>query len=165
MANIDNTCKDLVIRDYYKENGYDDSDSSLTDLYNLQAKTQNMYFSKQGSKPFSDFNIGDVVDFLMMTNHAIIDELHEMMDAVGGIKDGVGNAAWKPWKSANSEIRKKKLSDLSKDDLKELKMEWIDVVHFVFNAGLAIGITPKEFYNYYLSKNDENWARAKSGRY
>ena len=61
--------------------------------------------------------------------------------------------------------RKVESTNLSKDDLKELKMEWIDVVHFVFNAGLAIGITPKEFYNYYLSKNDENWARAKSGRY
>ena len=42
-------------------------------------------------------------------------------------------------------------------------MEWTDVMHFVFNAGLAIGITPKEFYNYYLSKNEENWNRQKRG--
>jgi len=95
----------------------------------------------------------------MVTNHAIIDELHEMVDAVGGIEDGVGNAAWKPWKSKNPEIRKQKLSDLTPGDLKELKMEWIDVMHFVFNAGLAIGVSPKEFYNYYLSKNEENWNR------
>jgi hypothetical protein len=110
-------------------------------------------------KPFSEFTIGDVVDFLMVTNHAIVDELHEMMDAVGGIEDGEGNAAWKPWKSKNPEIRNKRLSDLTPGDLKELKMEWIDVMHFVFNAGLAIGVTPKEFYNYYLSKNEENWNR------
>jgi hypothetical protein len=97
----------------------------------------------------------------MITNHAIIDELHEMMDAVGGIEDGVGNAAWKPWKSSNTSIREKKLSDLSPGDIKELKMEWIDVMHFVFNAGLAIGVTPGEFYNYYLSKNEANWARQK----
>ena len=83
MANTDNKCKDLEVRDYYKENGYEDSGSSLADLYNLQAKTQEMYFTKQGRKPFSNFTIGDVVDFLMVTNHAIIDELHEMMDAVG----------------------------------------------------------------------------------
>lgn len=163
MANIDNQCKDLEVRDYFSENGYDHSKNSLEDLYSLQSKTQSMYFEKQGKKPFSEFTIGDVVDFLMVTNHAIIDELHEMMDAVGGIEDGEGNAAWKPWKSANTEIRSRRLSDLTPGDLKELKMEWIDIMHFVFNAGLAVGITPKEFYNYYLSKNEENWNRQKAG--
>ena len=162
MANIDNECKDLNVVDYYSQNGYDKGSSSLGDLYSLQAKTQEMYFTKQGKKPFAEFTIGDVIDFLMINNHAIIDELHEMVDAVGGIKDGVGNAAWKPWKSANPEIRKSKLSDLSPDDLKELKMEWIDVMHFVFNAGLAVGVTPAEFYNYYLSKNEENWSRQRN---
>lgn len=163
MANTDNSCKDLFIKDYYKEHGYEDNKSSLADLYNLQAKTQEMYFNNQGRKGFSKFTIGDIVDFLMVTNHAIIDELHEMMDAVGGINNGVGNAAWKPWKSANKNVRELTLHDLSADDLQELKMEWIDVMHFVFNAGLAIGVTPKEFYNYYLSKNDENWERVRRG--
>jgi hypothetical protein len=163
MANIDNECKDLTVVDYYSQNGYDKGSSSLEDLYSLQAKTQEMYFTKQGKKPFSELTIGEVIDFLMINNHAIIDELHEMVDAVGGIKDGVGNAAWKPWKSANADIRKHKLSDLSQGDLKELKMEWVDVMHFVFNAGLAIGVTPAEFYNYYLSKNEENWNRARTG--
>jgi len=159
MANTDNKCKDLDVRDYYSEKLYDITENPLEELYNLQQKTQSMYFEKQGRKPFSEFNIGDVIDFLMVTNHAIIDELHEMVDAVGGIEDGAGNAAWKPWKSQNSEVRKQKLSDLTLGDQKELKMEWIDVMHFVFNAGLAIGVTPKEFYNYYLSKNEANWAR------
>ena len=159
MANVDNKCKDLEVRDYYSEKLYDITENSLEDLYNLQQKTQSMYFEKQGRKPFAEFNIGDVIDFLMVTNHAIIDELHEMVDAVGGIEDGAGNAAWKPWKSKNPEVRKQKLADLTPADLKELKMEFIDVMHFVFNAGLAIGVTPKEFYNYYLSKNEENWNR------
>ena len=56
-----------------KENGYEDGKSSLADLYDLQSRTQDMYFLKQRRKPFSEFNIGDVVDFLMVTNHAIID--------------------------------------------------------------------------------------------
>ena len=162
MANTDNKCKDLIVRDYYKENGYENG-NSLADLYNLQADTQKMYFTKQGKKQFKDFTIGDVVDYLMVNEHAIVDELHEMMDAVGGINDGVGNASWKPWKSANPKIREKRISDLSEGDLKELKMEWIDVMHFVFNAGLAVGITPKEFYNYYLSKNEANWERQRNG--
>ena len=163
MANTDNKCKDLFIRDFYSLEGYDSGTSSLDDLYSLQARTQKMYFNKQGKPHFSEFTIGDLVDYLMVNNHAIIDELHEMMDAVGGIKDGVGNAGWKPWKSANKEIRKQKLSDLSADDLKELKMEWIDFMHFAFNAGLAIGITSKEFYNYYMAKNAENHNRQKQG--
>lgn len=162
MANTDNKCKDLNIKDYYSEKGYDVNGCSLRDLYRLQENTQNMYFEKQGKKPFKDFNIGDLIDFLMVNNHAIIDELHEMVDAVGGIEDGVGNAAWKPWKSTNPKVRKQKLSDLTPGDLKELKMEWVDVMHFVFNAGLAIGVTSDEFYNYYLSKNEENWDRQKN---
>ena len=145
MANIDNKCKDLTVRDYFSENGYGDSKNSLEDLYSLQAKTQSMYFEKQGKKPFSEYA-----------------ELHEMMDAVGGIEAGKGNAAWKPWKATNPEVRNQKLSDLTPGDLKELKMEWIDVMHFVFNAGLAIGVTPQEFYNFYLSKNEENWNRQKN---
>ena len=52
MANVDNKCKDLTVRDYFSENGYNDSKNSLEDLYSLQAKTQSMYFEKQGKKPF-----------------------------------------------------------------------------------------------------------------
>ena len=106
MANADNKCKDLEVRDYYSEKKYDITTNPLEELYSLQNKTQTMYFKKQGKKPFSEFTIGDVIDFLMVTNHAIIDELHEMVDAVGGIEDGAGNAAWKPWKSKNLEVRK-----------------------------------------------------------
>ena len=57
MANTDNKCKDLNIKDYYGEKGYDVNDCSLRDLYRLQENTQSMYFEKQGKKPFKDFNI------------------------------------------------------------------------------------------------------------
>ena len=117
MANLDNSSANLEVKDYFKENGYDKQNDSLGDLYTLQANTQDMYFTKHGTKAFKDFNIGDLVDYLLVNNHAIIDELHEMLDAVGGIKDGTGNAAWKPWKSANKKTRELKLSDLSKGDL------------------------------------------------
>ena len=165
MANTDNKCKDLEVKDVYSEMGYDKGNSSLEDLYNLQKKTQEMYIDSQGRKRFEDFTIGDVIDFLLLNEHAAIDEMHEMIDAVGGIDDGVGNAAWKPWKKANKEIRQKRISDLSDGDLKELKMEYIDLMHFIFNMGIAIGVTPKEFYNYYLSKNAENWRREESKTY
>ena len=44
MANIDNKCKDLTVRDFFSENGYDQSKNSLEDLYSLQNETQSMYF-------------------------------------------------------------------------------------------------------------------------
>ena len=161
MANKDNKCKDLHVKDYYSE-ALKNGECPLANLYNLQAKTQEMYFAKQGRKSFKELNLGEIVDYNMVNNHAIVDELHEMMDAIGGIDDGVGNAAWKPWKSTNKPTRELTLSDLSEGDLKELKMEWIDTMHFVFNAGLSIGVTVEEFYNYYLSKNEENWNRQKN---
>ena len=52
MANTDNKCKDLNVKDYYSENGYDKGDNSLNDLYLLQDNTQSMYFQKQGKKSF-----------------------------------------------------------------------------------------------------------------
>ena len=45
MANTDNKCKDLDVRDYWKEKEYDVKVNSLEELYSLQAKTQNMYFA------------------------------------------------------------------------------------------------------------------------
>ena len=58
MANIDNKCKDLNVKDYFEENGYDKNADSLSDLYDLQANTQTMYFEKQGKKAFSEYTIG-----------------------------------------------------------------------------------------------------------
>jgi len=154
MANIDNECKDLEVKDFYK-----DSSTHLEDIMKHQKEMQEKTYGIN----FDEMSISEIKNFWLVNMHSTIDELHEMMDAVGGMHDGVGNAAWKPWKSANAEFRKKKLSDLSEGDLKELKMEWIDTMHFVFNAGLALGVTPKEFYNYYLSKNEENHSRQKRG--
>jgi hypothetical protein len=44
MANTDNKCKDLKVKDYYSENGYEAKGNSLNDLYLLQENNQNMYF-------------------------------------------------------------------------------------------------------------------------
>jgi hypothetical protein len=56
-----------------------------------------------------------------------------------------------------------KFSDMSPNDLKELKMELIDIQHFLFNMMLAVGMTPDELFNYYFSKNKENRLRQKRG--
>jgi hypothetical protein len=52
-----------------------------------------------------------------------------------------------------------KVSDLSPEDVKELKMELVDIQHFLFNMMVSVGMTADELYNYYLSKNKENIRR------
>jgi hypothetical protein len=52
-----------------------------------------------------------------------------------------------------------KVSDLSPEDVKELKMELVDIQHFVFNMMISVGMTADELYNFYLSKNKENIRR------
>ena len=56
-----------------------------------------------------------------------------------------------------------KVSDLSEDDVKELKMELVDIQHFLFNMMISVGMNAEELYDYYLSKNKVNIRRANSG--
>jgi hypothetical protein len=56
-----------------------------------------------------------------------------------------------------------KISDLSEDDVKELKMELVDIQHFLFNMMISVGMNAEELYNFYLSKNKENIARQQRG--
>jgi dimeric dUTPase (all-alpha-NTP-PPase superfamily) len=89
----------------------------------------------------------------------LIDEIHEATDALGGIKDGSGNAIWKRWKKDYESFSLKKFSDLSEQDQLECKFEIIDMLHFFMNYAASIGMTPKEMYNMYMSKNEENRRR------
>ena len=94
-----------------------------------------------------------------MNNHALIDEIHEATDALGGIKDGGGNAIWKKWKSAYSTYSDLKFSELSESDKVECKFEIVDMLHFFMNYAASIGMTAQEMYNMYMSKNEENRRR------
>jgi hypothetical protein len=150
MANIDNSCSELNIEDLYSK-----SSDTLGDILNLQADTQkNVYGYK-----FDEMNLREVMGFWHMNTHAMIDEIHEATDALGGIKDGNGNAIWKKWKSAYDTYGSKKFSDLSGDDQLECKFEVIDMLHFFMNYAISIGMTPSEMYNMYMSKNQENRRR------
>ena len=162
MANNDNTCSGLKI-----ENLYPESKNTLNDLFMLQKDIQeNVYgydFEDLRKQP-----IGKMKDFFMWNTHAQVDEAHETMDALGGINDGIGNAVWKPWKkdhikttNLGGEIAMT-LNDLSEDDMKELKMELIDELHFLFNKMHAAGMTTEELFNYYFAKNKENRERQKN---
>lgn len=158
MANVDNSCSHLEIEDVFSN-----SENTLSDLYNLQKDIQeNVYgydFDQLRSKPLSEFR-----QFFDWNYHAIQDELRETFDALGGIKDGIGNGVWKPWKkSYHEKAPNMTFNDLSESDKKELRMELIDIQHFLFNMMLASGLTPQDLMNMYFSKNKENRARQQRG--
>ena len=154
MANIDNECKDLEVNHFY--------DKSTTHLADIMEHQKEMQEKTYGIK-FDEMSIREVMNFWHVNTHAVIDELHEMTDALGGIKDGSGNAVWKYWKKDFSKYETMKVSDLSEDDRKELFMEWIDVLHFFINYAASIGLDAKTAYNYYFAKAEENKNRQKRG--
>jgi hypothetical protein len=154
MANVDNECKDLEIKDFYA-----DSSTHLADIMEHQKRMQEETY---GIK-FEEMSIRDVMNFWHVNTHAVIDEIHEMTDALGGIKDGSGNAVWKYWKKDHKKYETMKISDLSENDRKELFMEWIDILHFFINYAASIGLDAKTVYNYYFAKAEENKQRQQRG--
>lgn len=154
MANTDNSCAQLQIEDLYSK-----STDTLGDILNLQADTQKNIYHWD----FENMSLRDLMTFWHMNNHALIDELHEATDALGGVKDGDGSAIWKRWKKAFSKYENMKFSDLSESDQIECKFEIIDILHFFMNMAVSIGMTPKEMYNMYMSKNVENRNRQQNG--
>lgn len=117
-----NKCSHLEIN-----NEYDNSKDTLGDLINMQKMLQESAYNIS----FDKMTLGNIKDFWLVNNHSFQDEVHEMFDALGGIKDGSGNAIWKYWKNKHKDLQDKTLSDLSENDLKELKMEYIDMLHFL----------------------------------
>lgn len=161
MANTDNSCSKLEIKDYWADKAEVNGESfdTLGDIMKIQADTQKNVYGYD----FKNMTLRDLMTFWHMNNHAMIDEIHEATDALGGIKDGDGNAIWKRWKKAHSTFSDKKFSDLSESDQLECKFEIIDMLHFFMNYAISVGMTPAEMYNMYMSKNEENRERQRKG--
>ena len=166
MANTDNSCAKLEIKDLHSEvlndptlqNEDGSYPDTLGDILNLQAETQKNVYGYD----FENMSLRQIMDFWSMNTHAMIDEIHEATDALGGISSG-GSAIWKRWKKDYSKYADMKFSDLSEDDQLECKFEIIDMLHFFMNYAASIGMTSQEMYNMYMSKNEENRARQKRG--
>lgn len=157
MANIDNSCANLEV-----ENLFVASENTLADVMNLQKNIQETVYGFDFEKMQAG-SLKEMREFWDWNYHAIQDELREAFDALGGVKDGIGNGVWKPWKKSHKQITELTYNGMSENDKKELKMELIDMQHFLFNMMLSVGMTPEEFFNYYYSKNKENRERQKRG--
>lgn len=153
MANEDNQCADLKVKDYHE---------NVKDTFGLVYEKQRELQAKLGLD-YKDLNLKQIAEMWMVNKHALSDELNEMFDALGGINDGIGSAAWKYWKQDNRHAAKMTIDDLSEADRLELYYEWIDGLHFYMNFALAIGMTSKDIVNLYMAKNEENHGRQERG--
>ena len=169
MANIDNSCSELNIVDKYTEFMSEGKDP-MTEMLNTQKYLQEeVYFRKTAdhvsykNTKLSEMTLAQMKDFLLTNEHALVDELHELLDSLGGIHDGIGSGFWKHWKDSHAGIPNMTLKDLTERDLKEAKMEAIDVWHFVMNVFLCLGIDSKDLCNFYFAKNKENIDRKARG--
>jgi hypothetical protein len=154
MANIDNECADLKIEDLYSK-----STDTLGDIMNLQKDTQENTYDFN----FGNMSLREVMNFWHVNTHALVDEIHEATDALGGIKDGSGNAVWKYWKKDFEKYGAMKFNDLSINDQLECKFEIVDMLHFFMNYAISIGMTPEEMFNMFMTKNKENRDRQERG--
>ena len=153
MANSDNQCSDLKVEDHYKN-----TKDTFGMIYNKQKELQ-----ERLGMNYKDLTLKEIAEMWMVNKHAMSDELNEMFDALGGINDGIGSAAWKYWKQDNKKASKMTIEDLSTDDLLELYYEWIDGLHFYMNFAIAIGMTSDQIVNLYMAKQKENINRQERG--
>lgn len=157
MANKDNRCADLEVKDVHSsslESGLD----TFGLIYNKQKTLQ-----ERLGFDFTGWTLKEIADFWMVNKHALSDELNEMFDSLGGVNDGIGSAGWKYWKKDNAKAFTMKVEDLSAADRLELYYEWIDGLHFYMNFAISIGMTPKDVFNLYMAKNSENHSRQDNG--
>jgi len=153
MANTANTCSDLVIPNY--------KSADLDLLIQMQTKLQ-LKIDPEFNNPTE--SIASIARFLLGNKHALEDEISETMDALGGIHDGFGSAAWKWWKKDNKGIMEEMtINELSDRDKIELKMEIVDQFHFFMNQMIKVGMTGSELFSMYMAKNEENHNRQNNG--
>jgi hypothetical protein len=154
-------CAKLKIENKFKENKESGIDN-LTALMNLQKSIQENVYGYNFEK-LHNGSLKELKEFIDWNESAIQDELREMYNALGGIKDGIGNAVWKPWKKDHVKAETMTLKEMSESDKLELMFEVIDLQHFLWNLAWAVGLTPESFVNLYFAKNKENIDRQKRG--
>lgn len=150
-----NKCAQLKIEDLFSS-----SRNTLGDLFVLQKDIQESVYGYDFEKMRE--RLGNLKEFIDMNYHATQDEWRELYGALGGV-DTHGNSIWKKWKSNHKEALDKPFEALSDSEIKELRMEVVDLWHFLLNISIALGMDAKMLFNYYQAKNIENKRRQKDG--
>lgn len=147
------------------EKRFNNDNDTFGTMLNMQRELQS-YFQKKNNSNFPDVNnlktLGEIYDFINFSMMALQDEYREVVDALPGthtFSQKERSALWKIWKSKNKEMRERKLSDLTPEELSDLKFEVCDMFHLFMNIMIAIGMSSKDMYECYMLKNLENKSR------
>lgn len=108
---------------------------------------------------------GDVVSWMREQKDSIDDEFRELLTSLGEMSLGEkeASAVWKKWKARYKEAQEKRISDMSDKDQLEIKFEMIDILHFVLNMFIALGLDAEEIFKLYYLKNKHNFERQNNG--
>jgi dimeric dUTPase (all-alpha-NTP-PPase superfamily) len=110
----------------------------LAEMLDLQQKLQ---LETYGVDPFAITMSGDM-SFVKDMVLAATDELHEVLNEV----------SWKPWTHGERHV-----------NVHNYKKEVVDLFHFFMNLMLAVGMTPDELYEMYVTKRTVNERRQRDG--
>lgn len=94
-----------------------------------------------GGKHPTELDDAAKMEYLRTNFLALFNELNEAMDETG----------WKPWATSNH------------INYESYRSELVDAFHFFLNLLFTAGITPHEFFNKFMEKNDRNRQRQKEG--
>lgn len=169
-----NSCAKLVSSDAYTEaleyyvNILDTGNNPLGVMLNMQHSLQEKLYDKfphRVKDPNNLDNLKDIYEWIRDNKIAFDDEHSELISALPGMsmpaKDR--SAIWKKWKENHDTIGEMKLTDLSEDDLVELKMELLDMFFFFMNIINGINVSAEELFCLYYLKNAENFRRYNEG--
>lgn len=108
---------------------------------------------------------GDVVQWLRNNKDYIDDEFRELLTSLGGMSNGekAASAVWKPWKADHVMRQDTRICDMSLSDQLEIKFEMIDILHFMLNMFMSLGMDSEEIFKLYFLKNKENFDRQDRG--
>lgn len=133
-------------------------------LLNLQNDLQVNLVSKlpeRNIKPEDVKTRGELVDWLRKQKDCVDDEFRELLNSIGGMSNGekAASSVWKDWKAQNVEMRSMTVDSLSSEDKLEMLFEMIDIMHFINNMIIGMGMTAKDVFILYCLKNKENFNR------
>jgi len=145
--------KQRTIKIKVKDNG---SNLTLQDLLTMQRNLQKKIYLKHNKKNFtkyySDFSNqkASKINISLLKDNILyaIEELAELLD-------------WLPFKSWKNYTKEDYIST-EKDgklNLYEIKMELIDVLHFILNICLILGLKEQDIYKLFYLKNKINHKR------
>lgn len=106
---------------------------------------------------------GELYDFIKDQQDCINDEMNELFHSISGthLTPSEQSAIWKKWKSNYDNLRNEQINDnLDENSQLERSFEMIDIMHFVFNMLICLGVdSEQKLFTLYCLKHAENLKR------